>query len=242
MISTAIKRAVKPFVPASLLKLRDQILALEKKRRLARPANLFSQVYRDRFWGGDAQDFYSGLGSHAPELVESYIAAVRGVLSALAASPVVVDIGCGDFAVGDRLTDLAQLYIACDVVPELIVRNRRMFVRGNLKFQRLDAISDPLPPGDVVILRQILQHLRNDQIKSIVNKLPQYRTWIICDHLPLGEFIPNVDILMDGHTRLRIGSGVVLTEKPFGVTPRNTHILCELASEGGVIRTLAYTF
>jgi hypothetical protein len=93
-----------------------------------------------------------------------------------------------------------------------------------------------------VILRQTLQHLRNDQIESIVKKLAQYRTWIICDHLPLGEFIANIDILMDGGTRLPFHSGVVLVEKPFKVTPRSTQLLCEVDSEGGVIRTLAYTF
>jgi Methyltransferase domain len=208
----------------------------------AKPADVFGHVYRYRLWGGDTQDFYSGNGSHAPELVEPYIAAVRDFLSAFPAPPVVVDIGCGDFSVGVRLVDLAQSYIGCDVVQELIARNREMFARDNLEFRWLDAITEPLPPGDVVVLRQVLQHLRNDQIKSIITKLGQYRTWIICDHLPLGEFTPNLDKVMDGWTRLPFDSGVVLLEKPFKVKPRGTQLLCEVGSEGGVIRTLAYTF
>jgi hypothetical protein len=206
------------------------------------PADVFSLIYRNRLWGGDAQEFYSGYGSHTPELVEPYIAAVRSFLSALPVLPVVVDIGCGDFAVGGRLIDLARTYIGCDVVPELITHNREMFAHDNLEFRWLDAVSDPFPPGDVVILRQILQHLRNDQIESIVRKLAQYRTWIICDHVPLGKFTANADIAMDGGTRLPFGSGVVLVEKPFKVTPRRTQLLCEVGAEGGVIRTVAYTF
>jgi len=40
----------------------------------------------------------------------------------------------------------------------------------------LNAVADSLPPGDVVILKQVLQHLRNADIAAIVEKLAQYPT------------------------------------------------------------------
>jgi hypothetical protein len=116
---------------------------------------------------------------------------------------------------------------------ELIERNRRLFVRDNLTFAVLDAVADPLPPGDVVIVKQVLQHLRNADVAAIVRKLAQYPTCIVCEHLPAGEFVANVDKPTDGHTRLGRGSGIVLTEAPFRVRPRAMRVLCEPCSEGG---------
>jgi hypothetical protein len=155
--------------------------------------------------------------------------------------PVVVDIGCGDFAVGSRLVDLAAVYHACDAVPELIDRNRQTFSIPGLAFAVVDAVVDPLPPGDVVIVRQVFQHLRNDQIAAIVRRLSQYKTWIITEHVPAGIFKPNIDKLADGGNRLP-NSGVVLTEKPFKVKPQRSVTLCETEEYGGVIRTIAYRF
>jgi len=65
-----------------------------------------------------------------------------------------------------------------------------MFVRDNLTFRAIDAVTDPLPPGDLVIVRQVFQHLRNDQIQAILRKFGRYRTWIISEHVPSSSFCP----------------------------------------------------
>jgi hypothetical protein len=114
--------------------------------------------------------------------------------------------------------------------------------RANVTFLVLDALVDPLPPGDVVVVRHVLQHLTNDQVAIILAKLCRYRRWIITELVPAGAFEPNHDKPMDGHTRLSIDSGVVPTAAPFGIVPKEARILCEITAEGGVIRTIAYDF
>jgi hypothetical protein len=102
----------------------------------------------------------------------------------------------------------------------------------------------------VVIVKQVFQHLRNDQIAATLRKLSQYKTWIVSEPVPAGIFKPNIDKLLDGSTRLPLNSGVVLTEKPFNVKPRQSITLCEMEEPGGVkhgiemhtIRTIAYRF
>ena len=94
----------------------------------------------------------------------------------------------------------------------------------------------------MVIVKQVFQHLSNDQIAAIVRKLSQYKTWIISEHVPTGIFKPNIDELADGDFRMPLNSGIVLTEKPFKVKPRQSVTLCESAEDGGVIRTIAYRF
>jgi hypothetical protein len=206
------------------------------------PAQLFGEIYRSKHWGGENRDFYSGSGSHLPRMVEPFVTSVRALLAGFPKPPVVVDLGCGDFAIGRRLIDLAQHYHACDVVPDLVARNRALFTMPNLSFRVVDAVSGVLPAGDVVIVKQVFQHLRNDQISAIVRKLAPYRTWIVTEHLPRGEFVPNANQLASGYTRFDINSGIVLTEEPFCIRPGTTDILCEVVEGGGLIRTTAYRF
>jgi len=232
-----IARVLRPLIPPAM---RRRVREWSGKGRTR--AEIFGRIYRDSLWGGRQGEFYSGVGSHTPEQIDPYVGAVRALLASCPSRPVVVDLGCGDFVAGGRLTDLARSYVGCDVVPELIERNRRLFARDGLEFAVLDAVADPLPVGDVVILKQVLQHLSNAEIASIVGKLAQYPTWIVCEHLPAGDFVANLDKPTDGDTRLRRRSGVVLTEAPFRATPRETRLLCEAPSEGGIIRTVAYAF
>ena len=206
-------------------------------------AELFGLIYRHKHWGGGADDdFYSGSVTHTPSMIEPFVAAVRTHLSAFATPPVVVDLGCGDFAAGRRFLDVAGHLHACDVVGELIARNRRLFTAPNLSFHLLDAVTDPLPPGDVVIVKQVFQHLGNDQVAAIVRKLSQYPLWIVTEYVPAGRFAPNRDMRASGLTRLTLNSGIVLTEKPFRIRPKASEILCEVVEDGNPIRTIAYRF
>ncbi len=215
--------------------------ALQNRRQS--PAALFREIYRQKVWGGCDVDFFSGAGSHEPEVINPYVQRVREFLVSLGHPLTVVDLGCGDFNIGNRLADLVATYTARDVVEELIERNRQLFIKKNLTFLRLDAVTDPLPPGDVVIVKQVFQHLRNDQIAAILGKMRAFNVWIICEHLPsLQDFTPNIDKIAGPDNRLGGNSGVVVTAPPFNVTPRKETTLCETRSDGGIIRTVAYQF
>lgn len=226
------------FVPLRLLRLWRAF-----RNHCQSPAALFGEIYRGKVWGGSEMDFFSGGGSHDPEVVNPHVQRVREFLASLGQPLTVIDLGCGDFNVGNRLTDLATTYIACDVVGALIERNRQLFVKNNLTFLRLDAIVDLLPQGDVVIVKQVFQHLRNDQIMAILRKMKPFNVWIVCEHLPATQdFTPNIDKRAGPDNRLGRNSGIVVTAPPFNVTPRREITLCETPSDGGIIRTVAYRF
>jgi len=65
-----------------------------------------------------------------------------------------------------------------------------------------------LPKADCVILRQVLQHLSNEEIKNILAKLYNYKYLILTEHLPLRDFIPNEDIISGQGIRIKHNSGV----------------------------------
>ncbi len=202
-----------------------------------------AQVYAMNLWGSNSSSFYSGEGSHQPNIIHPYITSVTRFLNAFASPPVVCDLGCGDFNVGKELVKYAKKYVAVDVVSELISYNKSVFKAENLEFQCLDIAVDELPRADCVLVRQVLQHLSNAEIKSILLKLSRYKYVITTEHLPLGDFEPNTDIISGQGTRLKKQSGVQLTKAPFYFKAREEKQLLTipLGANRGVITTTLYT-
>lgn len=201
------------------------------------------QVYAKKLWGSGNTDFYSGEGSHDTEMVQAYLKAVNGFFKSLGTPPVVCDLGCGDFNVGKELVSYTQAYTAVDIVPELIAHNKKLFKSKQLSFATLDLANDPLPKGDCALLRQVLQHLSNAEIASIVNKLYAYRYVILTEHLPDQEFTPNIDIISGQGIRLKKHSGVDLLAPPFNFKVKAAKELLSLPAPGvkGRLVTTLYT-
>ena len=203
------------------------------------PSEIFTTVYRKKLWGGRFSfGAYSGSGSRNPSVVAPYVEASRKFLLDLR-HPSVVDLGCGDFYVGSQLIDCCAQYVACDVVGFVIAQNRRKYPA--VEFRVLDAVTDDLPSGDVVLIRQVLQHLSNQQVSKILSKLNQYRYAIITEHIPgFADFVPNLDKIAGADHRVKFGSGLVLTEPPFNLKAKRTQVLCEVSEFGGLIRTILF--
>lgn len=176
---------------------------------------VMNQIYEKNLWGGNENEFYSGEGSHNPEIVEPYLQTLKSFLSSFENPLTVCDLGCGDFNVGQHLVKYTKQYFAIDIVPDLIAHNREKFKADNLEFQCLNIVTDELPKGDCLILRQVLQHLSNQEVQEILNKLKSFNYLILSEHVPTGEFIPNLDIISGQGIRLKKKSGLDITKKPF---------------------------
>jgi SAM-dependent methyltransferase len=208
----------------------------------ASAAEIFSRVYRNNLWGRRrGQKFCSGPGSYDEAVVGPYVESVREFLAALPRPPHVVDLGCGDFQVGRRLRQACGGYVACDVVPELIRYNTNAFARQQVDFMCLNIIEDELPDGEVVFVRQVLQHLSNEQIARVLPKLTRYRFVIVTEHLP-GDptFVPNLDHGLGSGIRVTRNSGVVLTAPPFNFKVASERHLCSVRYGADVIKSVAY--
>ncbi len=200
------------------------------------------QVYERKLWGGTHTDFYSGTGSHHPELVDPYIEVVSSFLRAFEEPLVVCDLGCGDFNVGKELVKYTKKYVAVDIVPDLIERNQNTFSDEKLTFSCLDIAADAWPSGECVILRNVLQHLSNAEILRIVKKLPDFKYVVLTEHVPEGDFIPNTDIISGQGIRLKKGSGVNLLAPPFNFKVKDEEQLLFVPSKdaAGVVVTTLY--
>jgi len=179
---------------------------------------IFSKIYSEKVWGDDGSRFSSGGGSAENYIVRPYIEKIRKELKTYGdCKPRIVDLGCGNFNIGRNFVDCCSRYTAVDIVPELIESLRSDGYPDHVRFLALDITTDELPEGDVCFLRQVLQHLSNDQIMKVLPKLEKYRVLYITEQQPMPdhEFTANQDKAAGPGTRLHENSGVYLDRSPF---------------------------
>jgi hypothetical protein len=239
-----IKRLLKRNLPAPFL----HAIRSYKNREYNNlsPEQIFTKIYESGVWGKSndpLNPFYSGSGSRSDVEVAAYLQAVAPFLCSFAVKPDVVDLGCGDFTVGSQVRRFCNRYVACDVVPGLIDFHKVRFQDLDVEFRALDLVEDELPPGDVAFVRQVLQHLSNDQIRKFIARASlTYKFLVVTEHLPSDtNFKHNADKLAGPGTRMGHASGVVLTSPPFNLRPQTERQLCRINSvDTGVLVTTLY--
>jgi len=207
--------------------------------------DVMNQIYEMNLWGGNEFDFYSGIGSHDPKIIDPYLKNLIAFLESYNTSLVVCDLGCGDFNIGKHLTKYSKKYIAIDIVENLINRNKELYKADNLEFYCLDITKDALPTGDCIILRQVLQHLSNTEIQKVIKKIVTYKYIILSEHIPLDNFTPNKDIISGQGIRIKQNSGVNILEPPFNLKIKDQKQLGEHLLEnekGRIVTTLFKVF
>ncbi len=187
----------------------------------------FQDVYRRGLWGHEeGTAFFSGVGSRG-EAADAYVARMAALLAGHAAElgrPLtVIDLGCGDFQIGRRLMDAAPdiTYVGCDIVPELIAKHRAENTDPRASFAVVDIVADTLPPGDVCLVRQVLQHNSNAAIAATLAKLTYPFVYVTegRPENPTGPVNPDkppgFDVRFDWRTGK--GRGVELDQPPFNL-------------------------
>lgn len=188
---------------------------------------VFARIYREGSWGssGVAGDFDSGTGSHCDEITGPYVKNVQEFIRCRwkKSAPRIVDLGCGDFGVGAQLAGSGSDYVGVDIVPALVEGNRQLHGKAHVQFECRDIVIDSLPQGDLCLVRQVFQHLSNDDIAAVIPKLEQYEEVLITEHLPSpGRIgIMNRDKRTGPEIRLYWASGVFLQAPPFSIPESN---------------------
>lgn len=200
------------------LKFRLKILRMQRRNRRLPIKEVFTRIYRDGEWGPAQHGFCSGGGSTDAHAV-SYGNAIANFIRDRNISSV-LDLGCGDFAIGRRIQMEGVRYIGVDIVDALVSRNQETCGGPNTEFRCLDIITDELPNAQLCLIRQVLQHLSNAQIMAIVKKLTMYKYFIVTEHYPAlsVKYVPNRDKPHGGDTRIIKDSAVYLDLPPFSMS------------------------
>ena len=217
-------------------------MAEHRKNRMQTSEQVFSRIYEQGMWGrSPGGKFCSGTGSSEAHAVE-YVKALERYIAKHGIRRV-VDLGCGDFAIGQKIAALGVDYTGVDVVPALIRSHSTQYGSSTVRFAHLDIVKNALPDGDLCLIRQVLQHLSNDQIRLILPKLSRYPHVVVTEHYPGpgGRVVPNKDKPHGHDTRVEDDSGVFLEHAPFNA--RIAEVLLEhetkpLKRSGEVLRTV----
>jgi Methyltransferase domain len=183
--------------------------------------DVFAEVYRTKAWGGsEGEAFNSGEGSEH-RFAAAYAAWVNQFVIEQALHDI-VDLGCGDFRVGRLLNTSREVgYTGIDVVADLIRSHQERFQNAYIEFRCANIIEDELPSGDLCLIRQVLQHLSNNQISRILNACSKYRYVLVTEDVFVGpKGRPNLDMPAGFETRGKDRSGVFLDLPPFNLPLR----------------------
>ena len=226
LIST-LKFRIKPHLPEVIqTQLRKRRFASDQARYRNRPlGEVFEEIYEQNTWDNGVSDgiFRSGPGS-LPEATALYEAFVVDHIMRHPTARTLVDIGCGDFQVSDRI--LAALaargrdirYIGCDIASNVVTYNQANRSRPGVTFERLDVSTELPPEGDIVTIREVFQHLGNAVIlAAIANLRARFATAIVTESVHPNPSRPNIDLVSGFRTRDGADSGVYIDLPPFSL-------------------------
>lgn len=172
----------------------------------------FTEIYNYGVWGrNEYGEGTSGVGS-LPETTETYRSFLQQFVDQYQIQSV-VDFGCGDWSFSQMINWENVNYMGYDVVKHLIERNQAKFTRSNIHFFHADATKTGLPPADLLICKDVLQHLSNEDILSFITQLPKFKYCLITndiDQNTLSSSNPNIHT--GGFRQLD------LTQAPFNLT------------------------
>lgn len=147
----------------------------------------FTRIYQRDTWGGG-----SGQGSR-PEFNGEYIATLQRFLQ-LNDIGSVVDFGCGDWQFS-RLIHWGDItYTGIDIVDSVVAANRERHASDTVHFQLFDDLAN-LPPADLILVKDVLQHLPNQLVRDYLDHFKTKYRWLIVtnDDLPQSRLNQEID-------------------------------------------------
>ena len=129
----------------------------------------FTYIYNSKYWKGMNDGSLSGAGSN-----ENTTHRIKHELQKFFVEndiKSVLDIPCGDWKWMSTMNFENIDYVGCDVVTEMINHNKKLYEKNNIKFVVQNLLKDDLPRADMIIVRDLLVHLDNSDIRQCLNNI-----------------------------------------------------------------------
>tara|TARA_Y100000310_G_scaffold8759_1_gene9252 strand:- start:2976 stop:3593 length:618 start_codon:yes stop_codon:yes gene_type:complete len=148
----------------------------------------FHKIYEGNLWG-DA-DSRSGIGSNllATEIIRKELPYLFQKYSVES----ILDIPCGDFHWMKEMKFPHIDYIGADIVEPLIASNIDSF--PGVRFEVLDITTDSLPCVDLILCRDLLGHLSNENIHRALDNISRSGSkYLLTTTLTRWDFCPDIE-------------------------------------------------
>ncbi len=144
---------------------------------------IFDEIYRTNAWNdGSGQGSVMKHVRGYARFLERFVRE-RGVRS-------VVDMGCGDWQFSRTIDWGGAGYHGFDVVASVIEQNRREHAREGVAFSHYSGDPAELPAADLLIVKDVLQHLSNERVHALLPHVSRYRWALLTNCVdPWGETV-----------------------------------------------------
>lgn len=172
--------------------------------------NVFEDIYKKNNWLTG-----SGVGS-LPKNTKGYRKFIEKFLIDHNINSV-VDFGCGDWQFSKLIDWNNVKYIGYDIVRDLIKDNTEKFSNKNIKFKITPNDLNKLDSADLLITKDVLQHMTNDDVVDFIMKTKhKYKYLLIINGTNPAEKI-NSDIKLGDYRPIDIRM------KPFNVRAKKVY-------------------
>lgn len=170
---------------------------------------VFDDIYCRGVWSADG----FSLGNSEYSVNKEYVAFLQRFMNEKEVHSV-VDIGCGDWQFSRHIDWSGIDYKGYDVVKYVVDRNCALYNRSGVEFIHSNVLEEKLPEADLVICKDVFQHLPNHAVMQLLEQFKKYKHCLITDYVSPGPFVLNSDIGAGGYRPLD------LTMPPFSVEGR----------------------
>jgi SAM-dependent methyltransferase len=160
--------------------------------------DVFEKIYQNGNWDKDQNNRgTSGLGSHVVN-VKPYFYFLENFLIQNRIKTI-VDAGCGDWQFSKYLNLEGIKYLGVDASSFVISNNLKNFAKENVEFIHGNFLDMELPKADLLILKDVLQHLSHKNIQRAIEKFDNFKYVLVTNDISTPEYT-NYDI-NDGEYR-----------------------------------------
>lgn len=178
----------------------------------------FEKIYRECEWGkNEMGEGLSGPGSTL-EQGKPFIDYLQDFLDNKQDIHSVLDVGCGDWVLAQKIDWGEREYLGIDAAEIVIKRNQSRFGSSKIKFAQSDLMTDELPSADLLICKDVLMHLPNNGVFKFLLQLHKFKYCILIHDVgSISDRLNNKDTVIGGFRHLD------LTCSPFFLKPKTQH-------------------
>jgi hypothetical protein len=144
-------------------------------------SEIFTTIYLENRWGDGIQIPKSGVGS-LPSNAVQYVRFIEKIITDYKIESV-VDVGHGDWSMWRDYKFENVRYFGVDVSRGLSEQVSSQYGNPNRIFKFADGIHSELPSSDLLICKDVLQHLPNGQIIEFLEMCKRYRYIVLSNDI-----------------------------------------------------------
>jgi 2-polyprenyl-3-methyl-5-hydroxy-6-metoxy-1,4-benzoquinol methylase len=129
----------------------------------------------------------------------------------------VVDAGCGDWEFSQTVDWTGIDYRGFDIVDTVVAADNAKYAKANVHFFAANIVDADLPPADLLIVKDVLQHLPSADVAKFLTQTRKYKHALVINGVtPVSMSARNVDITM-AEVQQGAYRNLDITRPPFNV-------------------------